>query len=95
MVMLDYGPPANAFDMPDGQRVFQWTQNVSYTTPVNVHTTGNVNAYGNNAWVNSNSVITGGQTVTDSCIYSLYADWDKKQKTWFITGFKKPNFMCE
>jgi hypothetical protein len=98
-VMLDYGPPVNAFDMPDGQRVFQWTQDVSQTTPVNVNTTGNVNTlatgYGATSWVNSNTVITGGQTYTDTCIYSLFANWDKKQKVWIISGFKKPKLMCE
>ena len=36
VVMLDYGPPANAFDMPDGSRAFQWVITSTYTTPMTV-----------------------------------------------------------
>ncbi len=98
-VMLDYGAPDNAFDMPDGRRVFQWVKESSYTTPINVHTSGRGtgSVYGRNitSWTSSNSVITGGQTVKSDCVYSLFAEWNKSVKAWYITGFKKPNLMCE
>ena len=32
-VVVDYGPPANAMDMGDGRRAFQWVMDSSYTTP--------------------------------------------------------------
>lgn len=98
-VMLDYGPPVNAFDMPDKSRVFQWSMTQSYTTPIQVSTYGTGTAVGTGnfatGWMNNNSIITGGQTFTDTCIYSLFTKWNKEEKTWYVTGFKPPNIMCE
>ena len=114
-VMLDYGAPVNAFDMPDGRRVFQWVKGVSYTTPTNITTNsvgtgsgqGNasINNYGDtlnvqhsnqqSAWVSSNTTISGGQTISGTCIYSLFGSWDEARKTWVIVGHQKPRFMCE
>jgi hypothetical protein len=94
-VMLDYGPPANAFDMGDGRRAFQWVIGSSYTTPVTATTTGSVNTYGSTSWVNSNTTITGGQTINSECVYTLFGRWNEERNGWLITDFKKPNFMCE
>lgn len=98
-VMLDYGAPQNAFDMPDKTRVFQWEMSDSYTTPTHVNTYGSGSAYGYgnsaNVWMTSNSTITGGQTINSKCVYSLFARWNKKDQSYYVTGFKKPNIMCE
>ncbi len=94
-VMLDYGPPANAFDMGDGRRAFQWVMNSSYTTPTTATTTGTVNSYGSSSWVNSNTMITGGQTITSNCVYTLFGRWNENTSGWSVTEFKKPNLMCE
>lgn len=94
-VMLDYGAPANAFDMGDGRRAFQWVIGKSYTTPVTATTTGTVNNYNSTSWINSNTMITGGQTINSKCIYTLFAHWNEDINGWFITGFKKPNLTCE
>lgn len=93
--MLDYGPPANAFDMGDGRRAFQWVIGSNYTTPVSATTTGTVNTYGPTSWVNSNTMVTGGQTINSSCIYTLFARWNEEINGWFITDYRKPNVMCE
>lgn len=93
--MLDYGPPSNAFDMGDGRRAFQWVRGSSYTTPAYANTTGSVNTYGPTSWVNSNTTITGGQTVNSRCLYTMFARWDEERKGWILTDFKKPTFMCE
>jgi hypothetical protein len=94
-VMLDYGPPANAFDMGDGRRAFQWVMNSSYTTPTYATTTGNVNSVGNSAWFNSNTQIHGGQTYTQRCAYTLFGRWDEGRQGWTVIGFKQPKLMCE
>lgn len=98
-VMLDQGPPVNAFDMPDKTRVFQWAENHSYTTPIHVNTYGRTTPIGTgnvaNTWMTSNSTIIGGQTFTSTCIYSLFTKWNKEEKTWYVTGFKKPDLSCE
>ena len=106
-VMLDYGAPANAFDMGDGRRAFQWVINSSYTTPTYATTTGTVNTTGNayaignnvygnaNSWVNSNTVITGGQTINSRCVYTMFGVWSELKKGWDIVGFKQPRLDCE
>jgi len=104
-VMLDYGPPTNAFDMGDGRRAFQWVMNRSYTTPttttpINATTTGHISSYGVTSWINTNTTITGGQTIRgktikSKCVYTLFGRWNTNVKSWFISNFKKPNFRCE
>lgn len=94
-IMLDYGPPANAFDMGDGRRAFQWVMSSSYTMPTYANTTGSVSAYGNTAWVNSNTTISGGQQINSRCAYTLFALWDQQRNGWVVSDFKKPNLMCE
>lgn len=94
-VMLDHGSPTNAFDMGDGRRAFQWAKESSYTTPVTANTNGSVTSVGQSAWVNSNTTISGGQTVTSSCIYTLFATWNEATEGWEVVGFNKPDWTCE
>lgn len=94
-IMLDYGAPANAFDMGDGRRAFQWTIGSSYTVPTTAITTGSINTLGTATWVTSNTTITAGQAINSTCLYTLFAKWNEGTKGWFVTDFKKPNLMCE
>lgn len=98
-VMLDYGEPENAFDMGDGRRAFQWVIRSSYTTPVTVTTNGtvstNVSAYRSKSWVNSNTTISGGQTIESECAYTLFAVWNTSTNSWVVTDYRKPKTMCE
>ena len=91
VVMLDYGPPTNAFDMPDGSRAFQWVITSTYTTPMTVTSTtmpiGNV-------WF-TNTQITGGQAISGRCIYTLLARWDGMQNAWVFYDYKSPSLICE
>ena len=93
--MVKYGPPQNAFDMGDGRRAFQWEMTSSYTTPINVQNSGNVTAVGNTAWWTQNTQITGGQTVSGKCLYTMYGRWSDDSKSWILEGFEKPRLMCE
>lgn len=92
---LDYGPPSNAIDMGDNERAFQWVMNSSFTTPVTTTTTGSVTSYGPGSWINTNTTVTGGETVNSSCIYTLMARWNERSESWIVTGFRKPRFTCE
>src|SRR3546814_17419814 len=76
--VLDYGPPANAIDLGGDKRAFQWVMNSRYTTPVTATTTGSVNSYGPTAWVNTNTTVTGGQTINSSCIYTLIRSEERR-----------------
>jgi hypothetical protein len=93
--VLDYGPPINAVDLADGQRAFQWKINSSYTTPIQTTTTGNISQSGYNNWFTANTITTGGQTYSSSCIYTLFTKHSPKNDAWIVTGFKKPSLMCE
>jgi hypothetical protein len=93
--MLDYGTPANAFDMPDGSRAFQWVLSSTYTPPVTATNTGNAYAVGNSVLWTQRTQINGGQPITSQCAYTMFARWDDAQNAWVITGFRKPKLMCE
>lgn len=94
-VMVKRGPPANAFDMGDGRRAFQWVLNSTYRAPTNVQSSGNVYSYGNQANWTQKTTITGGQPITNSCAYTMYGRWNESRTLWIMEGFEKPNFMCE
>lgn len=89
-VMLDYGPPTNAFDMPDGSRAFQWVMSYGYATPATV--TSTTTPIGN-TWY-TNTQIIGGQAVTGQCVYTMLAHWDAAQNAWVFHDFRPPSAMC-
>jgi hypothetical protein len=95
-VMLDYGPPENAFDMPDGTRAFQWIMGKSRGTAASAFSTTNASVgSGAGSWVTSNTTITGGRAIESKCIYTLFARWEESTKGWAVVSFHKPPFMCE
>lgn len=93
--MLDYGPPINSFDMPDGSRAFQWVLTSSYVQPTTISQSGNVQTSGNDLSWMSNTRITGGQQVTNACAYTMLARWIDASKAWVFYDFRKPRFLCE
>ncbi len=92
--MLDYGPPANAFDMPDGSRAFQWSMTSTYVTPTMVTNSGTVTPVGNTAIWSQHTQITGGQAISGECIYSMFARWDDARNAWVFYDFHRPSLMC-
>ncbi len=95
-VMLDYGKPDNAFDMPDGQRAFQWVINRSYTTPTQVVTTRTPRSRENpDDWVSSNTTIFGGELVESTCLYTLLASWDEGRQRWLVSRERSPRVSCQ
>lgn len=85
-VMLDYGPPANVMELPDGRVAFQWTEEQSYTSP----TTTNVYGYGNYA----TATTYGGTTSNWNCVYTFFAK-PNPQGSHTVIGIKQPDLMCE
>ena len=94
-VMVKRGAPANAFDMGDGRRAFQWVITQTYVAPVNVQNSGNAYSFGNSVNWSQNTQITGGQPITNACAYTMYGRWNEDRKIWLMEGFEKPNFNCE
>ena len=46
-------------------------------------------------WLNSNTQITGGETIVSECVYTLFATWNEASKSWQVVGFREPRFTCE
>jgi hypothetical protein len=84
--MLDYGAPTSRIDMPDGTVAYQWRMTTSATTPITANTFGYPNGM-------SQTVVSGGQTVTSDCLYTLFVRTgdDGVER---VAGFKKPSLMC-
>lgn len=89
-VALTYGPPSNAFDYSDGQRVFQWISTTSITMPSTSTTTGSATVVGNSVWMNSNTHITSPQTITQKDVCSYIATWDTSKSAWIVSEVRIP-----
>ena len=85
-VVVQYGPPINQIEMPDGRTAFQWKMNSSYAMP----TTTNIYGYGNYA----TATTYGGGIVSQSCYYTLYAA-KNANNSYTVTGFEPPKMSCE
>lgn len=94
-VMMQYGPPSNAFDLPDGMRAFQWEVTQAGVTPTYIASTGVAAPAGNAAVWATRTRITGGQPIVSRCLYTMTGRWSEQANTWMMTGFQKPGFNCE
>lgn len=91
-VILVNGPPFNAIDMGGGVRAFQFKWGGgTYTIPQTTRTTGEINSYGNNTWLNSTSITTGGGTFhSEGCVISYLTEWSAQTQGWIVTGYRYP-----
>ncbi len=88
--ILDYGPPVNAVDLPDGRRAFQWAVNSTGVIPVTSTNSATV-------WGGGTSTLVTGTTTnyiptSSQCVYTLYAR--PQGDDWIVTGYREPNFNC-
>lgn len=94
-VMIERGPPDLVMDLPDGRRAFQWAVTTQHTTPRQTYGQANIyappGAYAN---VNYNQMTYGGQTVQQTCRYTLYGRYDAASRSWVVESFQKPSLMC-
>ena len=91
-VMIDAGPPINAFDMGNGVRAFQFRWGGgSFAFPQTTNTTGNVTSYSNTAWLSAQSITTGGGTYhSEGCLITYLATWSAERNTWVVTSIRYP-----
>jgi hypothetical protein len=95
-VMVDYGPPVNAFDMESGVRAFQWTMNSSYTTPTYINRQRMLlDKEDRNSWTSTNETISGGDYVESSCLYTLFAIWSELRKGWIVSTQRPYRVTCK
>ena len=93
-VVLDYGQPVNAFDVPDGRRAFQWRIHFKDAIPTSNTPEGTATRLGNMAWINTNAPIYGGQPIAGACIYTLIGSWNEPAHSWTIRELRKPDLIC-
>lgn len=89
-VQLQYGPPINAIDMPDGRKAFQWRFDSTTMMPM----TTNYTAYGSGNIVSGTAYSYGGGVFTTPCFYTLFAR-PNSNKSYTVVGFQKPSLECE
>ena len=90
--ILDNGKPTSVFDLPNGQRAFQWQIDSRGVIPMTTPVTNTV--YGPGGWA---SVTTTNQTryvpYNNTCVYTLFGE--KQGNDWIVVGFRKPRWDCE
>lgn len=99
--MMDYGVPVNSFDLPNGQRAFQWSSKetvvIHGASLSNSSFSANTNYAGNMAtpdgYVSGSNFTSPSVIDENQCFYTLVAD--KAGNDWIVSGFRKPRFACE
>ena len=89
--MLDYGRPANVFDLGENRRAFQWSINDSSVMPITSPSTSTI--YGSHGWANVSTTSTSYVPYSQTCLYTLTAT--RSGDDWIVDGFRKPTLMCE
>jgi hypothetical protein len=91
-IIIDNGPPINAFDMGDGRRAFQFRWGGgSYLMSQNTTITGNSTSIGNSAWYFGTALTSGGGVLTsEGCLLTYFANWNQAKKAWIITEYRMP-----
>lgn len=92
-VVLDSGPPIHAFDMPDGQRAFQFYWGGGTVAMPQVTTsTGQATVVGNSAWFSGTAITSGGGVVTSQgCLITYLTTWDAGRQGWIVKGYRYPD----
>lgn len=89
--ILDYGPPTNVLDLPDGRRAFQWSRTNSGILPMTTYNTSTIYAPGGLTRVTGSS--TSYVPYSNTCSYTLFAK--PQGSDWIIVGFRQPSLDCE
>ncbi len=89
-VQLEYGPPINAFEMPDGRTAFQWRFDSTTMMPMTTSYSGV--ASGN--WVTGTATTYGGGVFSTPCFYTLFGT-PNSNDSYTIVGFQRPKLDCE
>lgn len=91
-VIIDSGNPVNAFDMPDGERAFQfYWGGGTYQSPHITSTVGLLTLSGNTAWTTATSITTGGYLVDNKgCLITYIAIWNEAKNGWIVKDTRYP-----
>ncbi len=90
--MLDFGKPAEVFDLPDGRRAYQWEVSRQATRPSPRPVIGVGIGVGRGGWGNVTTIGTSYETYTKSCRYTLIAT--RRGTGWIVTEQRRPAPGC-
>lgn len=90
--MLDFGKPDEVFDLPNGQRAFQWEVQKEGLRPAPRPVIGVGIGYGGGLWSNVTTVGTTYVPYTKSCRYTLIGA--RSGKDWIVTDARQPAPGC-
>lgn len=98
--IYDFGDPVNAYDLPDGRRVFQWKAEGVYGTAkaaVGVSSKPQLSPGGHDRmpqYLSSNQSIPGGRPMADLCVRNATTLWHSDYRTWVILSSQAPGVIC-
>jgi len=94
-VIIESGPPMNAFDMGDGQRAFQFLWGGGTVALPQITTgSGQVTAIGNAAWYSGTAITSGGGVYhSDGCVLTYLTRWDESRHGWVVVAYRYPQRM--
>ena len=90
-VAVEDGPPVNVFDLPDGQRVFQYAvDRGSYVRPKTTTAT-QVQLLGDSAHYSEQKLNAGGNSLQNAGCYITYlARWNAEKQGWIVADILYP-----
>lgn len=91
-IVIDNGPPINAFDMGDGRRAFQFRWGGgTYVMPQTTTVTGSTTAIGNTTWYSGSAITSGGGIInSEGCVLTYFTRWNQEQQAWIVTEYRVP-----
>ncbi len=90
--MLDFGQPAEVFDLPDGRRAYQWEVDKQASRPSPRPVIGVGIGVGRGGWGNVTTIGTSYETYTKTCRYTLIAT--RRGTGWIVTDQRNPAPGC-
>ena len=86
------GPPVNVFDLPDGQRAFQYAVGGGKRVKPKTSTAnGQAQLVGDSAYYSESRLEASGNTLpTASCYITYLARWNSEKKGWIVTAIASP-----
>ena len=90
--VAQYGPPINAYDLPDGRRAFQWRIDKAMVMPTTTTFNGYGTNYGYGTAVSGSAMTTGGYMGNKACFYTLYTKGSGNR--WTVVGYEPPRPGC-
>ena len=91
-VVVRDGPPVNVFDLPDGERAFQYAAGGGKRVkPKTTATNGQSQLVGDSAYYSESRLEATGNTLpTASCYITYLARWNSEKEGWVVTDIAYP-----